>query len=209
MPNFAEPRFCELRIDGVLGSSIEHSTRTLSNLPRFLTAARQAYDEPMIVDDAIYVDGRRAEEPGSLQETYEAVRQRRGVACIGLYKPTEEEFGSVAREFGLHPLAVEDPSKAPLRPKLERYDGTLFLVLKAARYLDESETVQFGEVDAFVGENFVVSVLRGEPAALAAVRERLKGEPELLERGPEAILYAIIDRVVGDYAPWWRACRTI
>jgi magnesium transporter len=155
----------------------------------------------MIVDNAIYVDGRRAEEPGSLQETYEAVRQRRGVAWIGLYKPTEEEFASVATEFGLHPLAVEDPSKAPLRPKLERYDGTLFLVLKAARYLDEMETVEFGEVAAFVGENFVVSVLRGEEAALAAVRERLKGDPELLERGPEAILCAIIDRVVGDYAP--------
>jgi magnesium transporter len=69
----------------------------------------------MIVDNAIYVDGRRTEEPRPLQETYEAVRQRRGMAWIGLYKPTEEEFGSVAREFGLHPLAVEDPLKAPLR----------------------------------------------------------------------------------------------
>jgi magnesium transporter len=156
---------------------------------------------PMIVDNAIYVHGRRAEEPGSLQETYEAVRQRRGVAWIGLYKPTEEEFASVVREFGLHPLAVEDPIKAPLRTKLERYDGTLFLVLKAARYLDESDTVEFGEVDVFVGENFVVTVLRGEPAALAAVRERLEGDPELLRRGPEAILYAIIERVVDGYAP--------
>src|SRR5215218_7780730 len=168
---------------------------------RFLTAPRQAYDVPMIVDNAIYVDGRRTEEPGSLQETYEAVRQRRGVAWIVLYKPTEEEFGSVVREFGLHPLAVEDPIKAPLRTKLERYDGTLFLVLKAARYLDESETVEFGEVDAFVGENFVVTVLRGEPAALVAVRERLEGDPELLRRGPEAILYTILERVVDGYAP--------
>jgi magnesium transporter len=155
----------------------------------------------MILDNAIYVDGRRAEEPGSLQETYEAVRKRRGVAWIGLYKPTEEEFASVAREYGLHPLAVEDPSKAPLRTKLERYDGTLFLVLKAARYLDESETVEFGEVDAFVGENFVLTVLRGEPAALVVVQERLEGDPELLRRGPEAILYAIIERVVDSYAP--------
>jgi magnesium transporter len=155
----------------------------------------------MILDNAIYVDGHRTEEPGSLQETYEAVRQRRGVAWIGLYKPTEEEFGSVSREFGLHPLAVEDPIKAPLRTKLERYDGTLFLVLKAARYLDETETVEFGDVDAFVGENFVVTVLRGEPAALVAVRERLEGDPELLRRGPEAILYTIIKRVVDGYAP--------
>lgn len=155
----------------------------------------------MIVGNAVYVDGRRAEEPGSLQETYEALRQRRGVAWIALYKPTEEEFGSVAREFGLHPLAIEDPIKTPLRTKLERYGGTLFLVLKAARYLDESETVEFGEVDAFVGENFVVTVLRGEPAALAAMREHLEGEQELLERGPEAILYTIIQRVVDGYAP--------
>jgi magnesium transporter len=162
---------------------------------------RQAYDVPMIVDNTIYVDGRKAEEPGSLQETYEVVRQRRGVAWIGLYKPTDEEFASVAREFGLHPLAVEDPMKVPLRTKLERYEGTLFLVLKAARYLDESETVQFGDVDAFVGENFVVTVLRGEPAALDAVRERLEGDPELLRRGPEAILYAIVERVVEGYAP--------
>jgi magnesium transporter len=155
----------------------------------------------MIVDNVIYVDGRRAEEPGSLQDTYEAIRQRRGVAWIALYKPTEEEFGSVAREFGLHPLTVEDPIKAPLRTKLEHYEGTLFLVLKAARYLDETETVEFGEVDIFVGENFVVMVLRGEPAALAPMRERLEGDPELLRRGPEAILYAIIERVVDGYAP--------
>jgi magnesium transporter len=155
----------------------------------------------MIVNNAIYVDGHRTEEPASLQETYEAIRQRRGVAWIALYKPTEEEFGSVARDFGLHPLAIEDPIKTPLRTKLERYDGTLFLVLKAARYLDESETVEFGEVDVFVGENFVVTVLRAESAALAAVRERLEGDPELLERGPEAILYAILERVVNGYAP--------
>ena len=155
----------------------------------------------MIVDNAIYVDGRRAEEPGSLEETYEAVDQRRGVAWIALYKPTEEEFGSVAREFGLHPLAVGASIKPPLRTKLEHYEGTLFLVLKAARYLDESETVEFGEVDAFVGENFVVTILRGEPAALTPMRERLEGDPELLGRGPEAILYAIIERVVDGYAP--------
>src|SRR5215218_4254908 len=155
----------------------------------------------MIVDNVIYVDGRRTKAPGSLQETYEAVRQRRGVSWIALYKPNEEEFGSVAREFGLHPLAVEDPIKTPLRTKLERYDGTLFLVLKAARYLDESETVEFGEVDVFVGEDFVVMVLRGGPAALAPMRERLEGDPELLRWGPEAILYAIIERVVDGYAP--------
>jgi len=155
----------------------------------------------MIISNVIYVNSRRTEEPGSLQETYEAVRQRRGVAWITLYEPTEEEFGSVAREFGLHPLPAEDPIKAPLRTKLQRYKDTFFLVLKAARYLDKTETVEFGEIDVSVGEDFVVMVLRGEPAALAAVRESSEGQRELLGRGPEAILYTILDLVVDGYDP--------
>ena len=74
----------------------------------------------MIVDNAIYVDGRRAAEPASLQETYEACRKRHGLAGIGLVEPTEEEFCSVAAEFGLHPLAVEDAINAPRLNATER-----------------------------------------------------------------------------------------
>jgi magnesium transporter len=155
----------------------------------------------MIVDNAIYVGGRRAAEPSSLQETYEACRERHGLAWIGLYEPTEEEFASVAEEFGLHPLAVEDAIKAHQRPKLERYGETLFTVLKSARYLDESETVEFGEIHVFVGADFVVTVRHGEASTLDRVRRRLESMPELLCRGPEALLYAIMDQVVDDYAP--------
>jgi len=130
----------------------------------------------VIVDNAIYVDGRRTAEPGTLRETYEAVRDRRGVAWIGLYKPTKEEFSSVAGEFGLHGLAVEDATDAHQRPKLERYGETLFVVLKPARYLDEVERVEFGEVHVFVGEDFVVTVRHGEAPDLGGVRERLEAD---------------------------------
>lgn len=155
----------------------------------------------MIVDSAIYVDGRRTAEPRSLQETYSACREQRGVAWIGLYKPSHEEFSSVAGEFGLHPLAVEDAVNAHQRPKLERYGETLFVVLRAARYVDETETVEFGELHVFVGDDFVVTVRHGEAPNLGKVRRRLEAEPELLRRGPEAILYAIMDEVVDGYAP--------
>jgi magnesium transporter len=155
----------------------------------------------MIVDNAIYVDGRRAAEPRSLQETFETAREWGGVAWIGLYRPTEEEFESVAEEFGLHPLAVEDAVNAHQRPKLERYGNTLFVVLRPARYLEESETVEFGEIHVFVGEDFVVTVRHGEASALDEVRRRLEGDPELLRRGPTSVLYAIMDRVVDDYVP--------
>jgi magnesium transporter len=155
----------------------------------------------MIVDSAIYVDGRRAVEPASLQEAYEACREQQGLAWIGLYEPTVEELSSVAEEFELHPLAVEDAIKAHQRPKLERYGETLFVVLRPARYIDESETVEFGEIHVFVGPDFVVTVRHGKASTLDRVRRRLESMPELLRRGPEAILYAIMDQVVDDYAP--------
>jgi magnesium transporter len=147
------------------------------------------------------VDGKRTEEQRSLTETHDAAREHGGVAWIGLYRPTEEEFSAVAGEFGLHELAVEDAVVAHQRPKLERYGHTLFVVLKAARYLDAPETVEFGEVHAFVGEDFVVTVRHGEAPDLGGVRQRLEHDPNLLGRGPEAILYAVMDRVVDDYAP--------
>ncbi len=155
----------------------------------------------VIVDSAIYVDGVRTEAPGSLEETYDACRESGGIAWIGLYKPSPAEFGRVAEEFGLHELAVEDAIRAHQRPKLERYGETLFIVLSAARYLDQSETVEFGELHAFIGRDFVVTVRHGEGPDLSRVRRRLEAEPDILRLGTEAILYAILDRVIDDYAP--------
>lgn len=161
----------------------------------------RSYNSGVIVDSAIYVDGHRAVEPGTLQETYEACRTHKGVAWIGLYKPTEEEFESVAGEFELHPLAVEDATEAHQRPKLERYGETLFVVLKPARYVDEEERVEFGEIHIFLGDGFVITVRHGEAPDVGGVREDLEADPDLLKRGTEAILHAIMDRVVDDYGP--------
>jgi len=155
----------------------------------------------MIVDSAIYVDGHRSESPDSVEQTHEACRERDGFAWIGLYEPSEEEFDTVAGEFDLHELAVEDAITAHQRPKIERYGDSVFVVLKSARYRDETETVEFGEIHAFVGPDFIITVRHGEASELHGVRERLESEPDLLRRGPSAVLYAIMDQVVDDYAP--------
>ena len=155
-----------------------------------------------MVDSAIYADGVRVASPATLAETYAALdRTRGGVAWIGLYRPSEHELMSLSEEFNLHPLAIEDAIVAHQRPKLERYDTVLFVVLKAANYLDAPEEVDFGELHVFVGPNFVITVRHSESPDLSHVRQRMEGEPELLALGPQAILYAIIDAVVDAYGP--------
>jgi magnesium transporter len=123
------------------------------------------------------------------------------MAWIGLYRPSEGELLKVAEQFGLHELAVEDAIVAHQRPKLERYGETLFVVLRAARYVDESEQVEFGELHVFSGPGFVLTVRHAESPNLAAVRRRMESDPDLLRLGPEAVLYAILDAVVDGYAP--------
>lgn len=155
-----------------------------------------------VVDTAIYKDGKRRASPKTVAETAQALRDEPdAVAWIGLFRPSQETLYNVADEFGLHELALEDAIVAHQRPKVERYGPTLFVVLRAARYIDDEEEVEFGEIHLFVGPNFVVSVRHSLAPELAAVRQRMEGNPELLSRGPEAILYAIVDRVVDGYAP--------
>ncbi|HSO14990.1 MAG TPA: magnesium/cobalt transporter CorA [Arthrobacter sp.] len=154
-----------------------------------------------IIDNAVYVDGVRTAEPQSLEQTFETLNRHGGMAWIGLYRPTEDEMSAVAAEFGLHRLAVEDAISAHQRPKLERYDDNLFTVLRPARYLDESETVEFGELHVFTGKNFVVTVRHAETGGVAQVRRKLERRPDLLCHGPEAVLYALMDQVVDDYVP--------
>jgi magnesium transporter len=154
-----------------------------------------------IIDNAIYVDGVRTENPRSLSETFEAMRERGGLSWIGLYRPSEAEIREVADEFGIHALVVEDALSGHQRSKLERYDDVLFMVLRSARYLDETEEVEFGEIHVLVGKDFVVTIRHAESPDLARVRRRLEGDPALLTLGPEAVLYAILDEVVDEYAP--------
>jgi magnesium transporter len=158
--------------------------------------------EQSVVAAAIYRDGRRVDSPPTVAETVRRLREQPGtMAWIGLYRPAEAQLLAVAEEFGLHELAVEDAIVAHQRPKLERYGDTLFAVLRAARYLDEVEEVEFGEIHLFVGSNFVLTVRHSQAPDLAAVRRRMEGDPDLLRLGPEAVLYAILDGVVDGYAP--------
>jgi magnesium transporter len=158
-----------------------------------------------VVDNAIYIDGKRAAEPRSLDRTFEELRQcpdqGRSFCWIGLLRPKPEEIQAVAREFSLHGLAVEDTISAHQRPKVERYGDVLFVVLRPARYVDPVEVIEIGEIHLFLGPDFVITVRHAEKPDLAQVRHRLEREPELLDDGPYSVLYAVLDKIVDDYAP--------
>jgi magnesium transporter len=158
-----------------------------------------------VVDNAIYIDGRRAVVPSSLENTFEELHRcsetGNSFCWIGLLRPSEDEVKAVAEEFELHSLAVEDTIKAHQRPKLERYDDVQFVVLRPARYVDSIEDIEIGELHLFLGPDFVITVRHAEEPDLKVVRHRLEEDPDLLRNGPMSVLYAIMDKVVDDYGP--------
>ncbi|MFC5261331.1 magnesium and cobalt transport protein CorA [Kribbella qitaiheensis] len=156
----------------------------------------------MIVDCAYYLDGRRQHVGAmSVEEAAERCRQG-GFVWLGLFDPTMEELDQASTSFGLHELAVEDARTFHLRPKVEPYEGDIRLViLRTARYDDEREEVDFGEVSVFVGKAFVITVRQGVASELHGARTRLEQRPELLENGTNSVLWAILDQVVDGYGP--------
>lgn len=154
-----------------------------------------------VVDCGLYEGGRRR---GGRIELETALKQASactdGFVWIGLHDPSPEVVEKVGEHFRLHPLAVEDAVHAHQRAKLDTFGDSLFLVLKTARYVDHEELVEVGEVMIFVGANFVVTVRHGQGSPLHEVRENLEAHPDILGLGPSAVLYAVADRVVDDYA---------
>jgi magnesium transporter len=155
----------------------------------------------MIVDTAVYREGKRQAGDLALEEAFDACQLDGAFVWVGLHEPSEQEFDSVRREFDLHELAVEDAIKAHQRPKLEVYGETLFVVLKTVRYVDPEEVIEGGEITLFVNPSFVISVRHGLASGLHDVRLRMEQRPDLLRCGPGAVLYSIVDRIVDDYEP--------
>ncbi|AXE27438.1 magnesium and cobalt transport protein CorA [Streptomyces globosus] len=159
-----------------------------------------------VVNCVVYRDGVRQEGCADAEEALRRVRKSGGgFVWIGLHEPSQEELAGLAELFGLHPLAVEDAVHAHQRPKVERYDDTLFAVLRTVRYVEHEELtapggmVETGELMVFTGEDFVLTIRHGGRGTLGPVRETLEADPEQLALGPAAVLHAIADHVVDDY----------
>ncbi|MEU5895456.1 MULTISPECIES: magnesium and cobalt transport protein CorA [Streptomyces] len=159
-----------------------------------------------VVNCVTYREGVRQPPGRDLVESVERIRKTGdGFVWLGLHEPTEDEFADIADLFGLHPLAVEDAVHAHQRPKVERYDQTLFAVFKTVCYVEHteltatSEVVDTGEIMVFVGRDFVITVRHGRHGSLGPMREELESSPEQLAQGPAAVLHALADHVVDGY----------
>jgi magnesium transporter len=159
-----------------------------------------------MVDCGVYVDGHRLPgryTPATARAT--VCESGKGFVWIGLHEPDIHQMREVAEIFDLHPLAVEDAVHAHQRPKVERYDESLFVVLKTVTYIPHEsiskarDIVGTGEIMIFVGSDFVVTVRHGDFSGLAGVRKDIDGDAHRLSLGPFAIMHAIADHVVDDY----------
>ena len=156
----------------------------------------------MIIDCAHYQDGRRTDEKRLPLPEVAARRTDGGFVWLGLFEPDQAELDQVRDMFGLHELAVEDALSMHVRPKIERYDPDVQLViLRTARYDEAAEEIEFGEISIFLAPTFVITVRQGVASELRDARQRLEQHPELMAVGSASALWAILDQVVDGYGP--------
>ena len=156
----------------------------------------------VIVDSAVYRHGKRLVDdlpPDEIGRVRKLATEPGDFVWVGMHEPSEAELATVEEEFGLHPLAVEDAFTAHQRPKLERYGDTLFLTLKSLWYVDAEDAVETGEINMFVGDDFIITVRHGAGSELHTARRDLEARATVLTHGPSAVVYAVCDRVVDGY----------
>ena len=152
------------------------------------------------MDCGVYAQGERRDLPKDPETVAHAIEDTAdSFGWIGLHEPSDAEMERVQRLFGLHDLAIEDALQIHQRPKVERFGDTLLVVLRTLWYVDEGDAVETGQVTAFVGPRYVVTVRHGEGGDLATTRHELEDRASVLGHGPAAVLWAISDAIVDDY----------
>ncbi|HEY1593418.1 MAG TPA: magnesium and cobalt transport protein CorA [Solirubrobacteraceae bacterium] len=156
----------------------------------------------MIVDGAHYVRGvRQHDGPLGIDEAAERAERGDGFVWLGLHDPTDAELRDLEQHFPLDELALEDARVRHQRAKIEDYPGHIFFVVRTADYHDREGELDFGEIHAFIGENFAITLRYGRASELRSARKRLEANAILLRAGPVSVMWAVLDKVVDDYEP--------
>jgi magnesium transporter len=159
----------------------------------------------MLVNCVAYQDGRKLAEI-QRREIRSYLERPDCFVWVALRDADAAELAEMQDEFDLHELAVEDARQGNQRPKLEEYGNSLFAVLHTVEVAGEELNV--GEIDVFVGRNYILSARQKTERGFQDVRARCEREPELLRHGPGYVLYALMDAVVDRYLPVFDAVET-
>ncbi|USX19636.1 magnesium/cobalt transporter CorA [Oxalobacteraceae bacterium OTU3REALA1] len=153
----------------------------------------------MLINCVAYQDGQKLDDI-PVEEISDYMERPETFVWVALRDAEPDELKTMQHEFGLHELAVEDASRGHQRPKIEEYGDSLFVVVKTIECRDGEVAV--GEVDMFVGQNYILSSRDAESQqGFLGVRARAEKEPHMLRLGPAFVLYALMDAVVDRYFP--------
>jgi len=153
-----------------------------------------------VVDIALYEAGRRLDVTVSPETiAVQLAANPAAFVWLGLREPSHAALRVVGEQLSLPSLALEDAAHAHQRPKVEEYGDSVFVAFRTTSYVDSVEVITTGEIMAFVGAHYIVTVRHGGIGELSGVRRSLEQRPELLAHGPSAVLYAVADRVVDGF----------
>ena len=152
----------------------------------------------MLINCVAYQNGRKLADI-SIADISSYIARPDCFVWVGLKDPQPTELNAMRNEFGLHELAVEDAQHGHQRPKIEEYNGSLFVVLHLIEL--QNDELNVGEMAIFAGTKYVLSVRSRAERGFTDVRARCEREPELLRHGAGYVLYALMDGVVDRYFP--------
>ncbi len=176
------------------GSSMTNTLAAVNDSP----APAQNITPPVLVACVAYQDGAKLADLPT-EEISDYLQLPGCFVWVALHDAGLAELALMQEEFGLHELAVEDARQGHQRPKIEEYGNSLFVVMQMVELVDG--VLNVGEVDVFVGPNYVLSVRKNSEHGFMSVRQRCETEPEHLQQGSGFVLYALMDAVVDRYFP--------
>lgn len=159
----------------------------------------------MLINCVVYQGGEKLRDI-SVAEISDYVCMPDCFVWVAMRDATTDELKEMQQEFGLHDLAVEDARHGHQRPKIEEYGDSVFAVMHLVDM--EGDEISVGEVDIFVGANYILSIRNRSVQNFLGVRDRSEREPHLLQLGSGFVFYALMDAVVDRYFPVVDALET-
>ncbi|WP_306520434.1 magnesium/cobalt transporter CorA [Gemmatimonas sp.] len=127
-----------------------------------------------------------------------------GPLWVDIDSTVRSQHALLEKVFGFHPLAIEDTLNPASRVKLEEYPGYLYIIIRAVQFAadtDDPYDLETKDLHCFLGPDYLVTVHAGPVPSVDLIHDTLRRSPDLLSRGVERTLHAILDSTIDAYFP--------